>query len=165
MPRAHVFIAKLDGGQLFAEWCQQRRLVGLRSYDDSLVVADDHRPVLEPWATPRGLGSGSSLVDGIEVADQNVAVLRAPLPEVIGYDSKLPAWSLLVDEFRHAVTPCAALPPSTSEDPKSALRIGTKTSTRSDRIRAQRALQCWRSSPTINFSFVNILDSSPFLKS
>jgi len=104
-PESIKVIAKLDEGELFAEWCQQRRLVGLRSYDESFVVADDHRPVLEPWATPRGLGSGSSLVDGIEVADQNVAVLRAPLPEVIGNDSKLPAWSLLVDEFRHAVTP------------------------------------------------------------
>src|ERR1017187_9140572 len=101
VPRVHQVIAKLDEGELFAEWCQQRRLVGLRSYDDSFVVADDHRPVLEPWATPRGLGSGSSLVDGIEVADQNVAVLRAPLPEVIGNDSKLPSRSLLVDEFRH----------------------------------------------------------------
>jgi len=93
--------------------CQRRRLAGLASYDDSFVVADDHRPVLKPWATPRGLGSGSSLVDGIEVADQNVAVLRAPLPEVIGNDSKFPAWSLLVNEFRHAVTPCAVLLPST----------------------------------------------------
>ena len=115
LPRVHQVIAKLDEGELFAEWCRQRRLVGLRSYDDSFVVADDHRPVLEPWATPRGLGSGSSLVDGIEVADQNVAVLRAPLPEVIGNDSKLPAWSLLVDEFRHAVTSSAVLLPSTSE--------------------------------------------------
>lgn len=121
MPGVHQVIAKVDEGQLFAEWCQQRRLVGLRSYNDSFVVADYHRPVLEPWATPRGLGSGSSLVDGIEVADQNVAVLRAPLPEVIGNDSKLPSRSLLVDEFRHTVTPCAVLLPSTSEYPKSAL--------------------------------------------
>jgi hypothetical protein len=112
---AATFIGDVDRPPIFAEWCQQRRLVGLRSYDDSFVVADDHRPVLEPWVTPRGLGSGSSLVDGIEVADQNVAVRRAPLPEVIGNDSKLPAWSLLVDEFRHAVTPCAVLLPSTSE--------------------------------------------------
>jgi len=85
--------------------------------------------MLEPWATPRGLGSGSSLFDGIEVADQNVAVLRAPLPEVICNDSKLPAWSLLVDEFRHAVIPSDVLLPSASEYPKSALGIGTKITT------------------------------------
>jgi len=61
------------------------------------------------------VGLGFEPVDGIKVADQNVAVLRSPLPEVIGNDSKLPAWSLLVDEFRHAVTPCSVLLPSTSE--------------------------------------------------
>jgi hypothetical protein len=90
--------------------------------------------MLEPWATPR-VGSGSSLVDGIKVADQSVVVLRAPLSEVIGNDSKLPAWSLLGDEFRYVVSPCAVLLPSTSEYPKSALGIGTKITTRNDRMR------------------------------
>lgn len=128
--RVHHVIAKLDESQLVAEWCQQSRPVGLRSYDDPFVVEDRHRPVLEPWATPRGSGSGSSLVDGVEVPNQSVAVLRAPLPEVIGNDSKLPAWSFLVDEFRHAVTPCSA----TSVNlriPKISVGTGAKMTTRS----------------------------------
>jgi len=59
------------------------------SYDGSFVVEDHHRPLLEQRAPLRGLGWASHLFDGIEIADQTVAVLRTPLPEVIGNDSKL----------------------------------------------------------------------------
>jgi len=134
VPRVHQVFAKADEGQLFAAWCQQRRLVGLPSYNDSFVVADDHRPVLESWATPRGLGSGSSLSMVSKSPTRMSLCFVRHCPKLSAMTRNFPRGAFLSMSF------VTLLPPALCyfhqlQNARSALSIGAKITTRSDRMR------------------------------